>query len=71
MHKLLVTIGVGLGISFIALVGPWCVIWAINQLAVSAFPGAMKIEFGFWNWLAAVTLFGLSIRPFAITSKNG
>jgi hypothetical protein len=63
MGNLLKIIIVGVFISFLLIAGPWCVIWAINQLMISAIPNAIPITFNFWNWLAAVILGGVAILP--------
>lgn len=61
--KLSEIVTLGILIAFLLVAGPWCFIWAINQLLLSAFPLATTIEFTFWNWVAAMIIGGLSILP--------
>lgn len=56
-------------VIFCLIIGPWCMIWGINTLIADAMVGAAvgtfipQITFGFWTWLAAVVVGGLSIIP--------
>ena len=56
-------------ICFLLLIGPWLFIWGINTLIAASMVGAPagafvpNIAFGFWTWLAAVFVGGLSIIP--------
>lgn len=52
-------------IGIVVIAGPWCLIWAINTIAVEAgwITAAHIIPFTFWTWLAAVLIGGLAIVP--------
>ena len=64
--KLLFAVGL---IAFVLLAGPWCFIWAVNTLIVSAMASAPagayvpQIAFGVWTWLAAAIVGGFAILP--------
>jgi len=50
-------------IIFMVTIGPWSVIWAINELVAAGGVTTFAIPFTFWTWLAALILGGLSIIP--------
>lgn len=50
-------------VIFMVTIGPWCFIWAINELVVAGGVTTFAIPFTFWTWLAALILGGLSIIP--------
>ena len=66
MTKLLGVVFMVAFIIFALLIGPWCVIWAINELMTNALAGSTsipQITFTFWTWLAAAILGGFALIP--------
>lgn len=47
------------------LLGPWCVIWAINTLVAAGGVTTFVIPFTFWTWLSAAVIGGLAVLPSA------
>lgn len=65
MDNLLKLIVVLFIVGLVLIAGPWCLIWAVNTIALEAgwIVAAKVIPFTFWTWLAAVLLGGLAIIP--------
>lgn len=61
--NLIKIIGVLCMLLIALMIGPWCLIWAVNTLVAAGGVTTFFIPFDFWTWLAALLLGGLSIVP--------
>ena len=61
--NLIKLVGILTFIAAMVMIGPWCLIWAINTLVAAGGITAFVIPFDFYTWLAALLLGGLSIIP--------
>ena len=61
--KLFTFVGMLALVILMVMVGPWCMIWAINTLVAAGGVTGFYIHFTFETWLAALFLGGVSIIP--------